>query len=259
MRRTARRSTVAMSWPSCRQKGSSSSWGTTWLTRPHDSAVAASRKLPVVESSLARRNPTASGSSTVRPQPGHDPDPGVGVGEAGPLRRDEEVAGEGQLEAAGDGDAVDGADDRRLHVGERALAGAAPGRWPRSSPSAHARRPAPSGRRPAQNAGSAPVSTMAARSSRASRSRSVVEIALRSVAVQRVARVGAVERDGGDGAVDLHEHEVVGHVAHPSSSAGRKSSFRSPRRTSVEAIQPPIALKWSSRIEPSARVASSSS
>ena len=43
---------------------------------------------------------------------GHDADPGVGVGEARPLRRDEEVAAQGQLQAAGHGRPVDGADDR---------------------------------------------------------------------------------------------------------------------------------------------------
>ena len=45
------------------------------------------------------------------------------------------------------------------------------------------------------------------------------------------------------------------------SSAGRKSNFRSPRRTSVDAIQPPSAPKCSSSswLEPSASVSSSSS
>ena len=45
----------------------------------------------------------------------------------------------------------------------------------------------------------------------------------------------------------------------PSRSGGRNSNLRSPRRTSVDAIQPPIALKCSSSTEPSASVASSSS
>ena len=43
---------------------------------------------------------------------GMDADAGVGVGEAGPLRGHQEVAVEGQLEAAGDGHAVDRPDDR---------------------------------------------------------------------------------------------------------------------------------------------------
>ena len=80
---------------------------------------------------------------------------------------------------------------------------------------------------------------------------------LAQLAVQRVACVGSVERDGGDVVGHLHEDQV-GH-GHPSSSAGRKSSLRSPRRTSVDAIHPPMAEKWSSRMEPSASVASSSS
>ena len=43
---------------------------------------------------------------------GHDADPGVRVGEARPLRGDEEVAAHGELEPARHGRAVDGADDR---------------------------------------------------------------------------------------------------------------------------------------------------
>ncbi len=45
---------------------------------------------------------------------GHHADPGVGVGEASPLRGDEEVAVERDLEAPGHGGAVHGRDDRRL-------------------------------------------------------------------------------------------------------------------------------------------------
>ena len=78
----------------------------------------------MVESSLARRTPTASGQVHGEPPPRHDPDASVGVGEARPLGRDEEVAGEGQLEPAGDRDAVDGADHRRVHVREGAAGGA---------------------------------------------------------------------------------------------------------------------------------------
>lgn len=44
-----------------------------------------------------------------------------------------------------------------------------------------------------------------------------------------------------------------------SSSGGRKSQRRSPTRTSVEEIHPPIAWKWSSSIEPSASTDSSNS
>ena len=49
-----------------------------------------------------------------QPRPGHGADPGVGVGEAGPLRCDEEVAVQGDLQPAGHRGAVDRTDHRRL-------------------------------------------------------------------------------------------------------------------------------------------------
>ena len=49
----------------------------------------------------------------------HDADPGVGIGERRPFGRDEEVAPQGQLEPAGDGDAVDRPDDRLADERER--------------------------------------------------------------------------------------------------------------------------------------------
>ena len=54
------------------------------------------------------------------PPAGHDPDARVGVGEAGALRRDEEVAGERDLEPAGHRGTVDRADHRLRGLGERA-------------------------------------------------------------------------------------------------------------------------------------------
>ena len=51
--------------------------------------------------------------------PRHHSHPRVGVAELGPFGRDEEVAVEGQLESAGDGDAIDGADDRLGQPRER--------------------------------------------------------------------------------------------------------------------------------------------
>ena len=45
---------------------------------------------------------------------GHHADPGMGVGEAGPVRGDEEIAVERDLEAAGHGGTVHRRDDRRL-------------------------------------------------------------------------------------------------------------------------------------------------
>ena len=107
--------------PSRRQNGSSSSWGTTWLTSPHaERGRAASRKLPVTLISRARRMADRLGEQHGEPPSRHDPDAGVGVGEAGPLGRDEEVARERDLEAAGDRGAVDRADHRLGRLGERA-------------------------------------------------------------------------------------------------------------------------------------------
>ena len=53
--------------------GISSSWATTWLTRPRASASAASMKLPVKLISRARRTPIAWGSSTDSPHAGMMP------------------------------------------------------------------------------------------------------------------------------------------------------------------------------------------
>jgi hypothetical protein len=60
--RTPAWSLPAMSAASCWANGTSSSWATTWLTRPHASAVWASRKLPVVEapSPAGTRRPRAA-------------------------------------------------------------------------------------------------------------------------------------------------------------------------------------------------------
>ena len=52
---------------SSRANGTSSSWATTWFTRPSRSASSASTKLPVIDISAALRTPTARGSSAVRP------------------------------------------------------------------------------------------------------------------------------------------------------------------------------------------------
>ena len=59
-------------------------------------------KSPVKLIRRARSIPISWGSRIVRPAARHDPDPGVGVGEARPLGGDQEVAAQGQLEAAGD-------------------------------------------------------------------------------------------------------------------------------------------------------------
>ena len=58
-------------------------------------------------------DPDELGQADRHAAPRHDADPGVGVGEAGSLRRDEEVAAQCQLQAAGHRRPVDGADDGR--------------------------------------------------------------------------------------------------------------------------------------------------
>jgi len=62
-----------MSAASLRAAGSSSAAGTTRLTSPHRSAVAASRKLPLSDSSLAREMPISRDSFWLSPQPGITP------------------------------------------------------------------------------------------------------------------------------------------------------------------------------------------
>ena len=54
------------------------------------------------------------GQADDQPGAGHGADPGVRVGEAGPLRGDQEVTVQRDLQATGDRGAVDGTDDRRL-------------------------------------------------------------------------------------------------------------------------------------------------
>ena len=123
--------------------------------------------------SRARRTPIACGQQHRQPPARHHADAGVGVAELGPLGRDEEVAVERQLEAAGDGDAVDRADQRLGRAGgngprlrrrcgsvgaaDAAEVAAVDAELLRSSP--------------AQNAGSAPVRMSTSTSSSASASR----------------------------------------------------------------------------------------
>ena len=111
----------AMSTASCRANGSSSSCGTTWFTRPQVSAVGASRKFPVTLISRARRCPTASASSTVRPQPGMIPTRACVSAKRRTLRRDQEVAGQRDLEPAGHRRPVDRADHRLRRLRKRAV------------------------------------------------------------------------------------------------------------------------------------------
>ena len=272
--------------------GSSSSCGTTWLTRPQSSAVAASRKLPVADSSRARRTPTAWGSRTVRPQSGMMPTRAWVSANARPLGRDEEVAAQSQLEPAGDGHAVDRPDDRLADERERTALLRRPvvvaeGLDRRSGARAQLLEVEPGAERGVGAGEDDDVDPVVA-----------VEVADRAVergaelAVERVARLRAVQGHGGDPVGDVEgQHVGVGHAPAepsgparqcrptdpcrsivtvpgdwprrpdqgPSSTGGRNGRVRSPSFTSVEAIQPPMALRWSSRIVPSSSVASSSS
>ena len=68
-------------------------------------------------------NADGLGQHDGQPPAGHDPDPGVGVGEPGLVGGDEEVTAQGHFQPTGHGDAVHGADEG-LGVGrERALPG----------------------------------------------------------------------------------------------------------------------------------------
>ena len=87
--------------------------------------------------------------------------------------------------------------------------------------------------------------------------------------VEGVALVGPVEGHDGHPLGDVDQDDVApaaglgtgrrhGHGS-SRSRGGRKSNVRSPSLTRSEAIQPPIAEKWSSRMDPSFSVASSRS
>ena len=95
-----------------RAKGRSSSWSTTWLTRPHAEGAAGVDEVAGGATSPGPGGCRWPGGGDGQPHERVDADPGVGVGEAGPVRGHQEVAVEGQLEATGHGHAVDGSDDR---------------------------------------------------------------------------------------------------------------------------------------------------
>ena len=155
--------------------------------------------------------------------PGLDPDPGMGVGEAGAVGGNEEVAVERDLEAAGDRRAVHRADDRlrrrweRARVGARCVAGGArvgEGR----TPGAQLLEVQPGAER-GIGAGEDQHADVVVRVGVTHRGPQGPD----QVARQGVAGVRAVEGDRGDAAVHLGQDDV-GHVG-PSSG-----STVSPRR-----------------------------
>ena len=92
--------------------GSSSSWGTTWFTRPHCNASWRVEEVAGEAHLLRPAHADGLGEQHGEAPARHHADAGVRVAELRPFRRDEEVAVERELEAAGDGGAVDRADDR---------------------------------------------------------------------------------------------------------------------------------------------------
>ena len=155
-------------------------------------------------------------SSTVRPQPGITPTRACVSAKRARSERDEEVAVERDLEAAGHRDAVDRA-DQRLGVRRERAAERRRGRSPTSAkPSPCCTSPEPNSFRstPAENAGSAPVRIITSTSSSASHARDRGRQRRAHVAVQRVALLGPVERDDRDPIGDVDENDVAQrHVA----------------------------------------------
>ena len=175
--------------------------------------------------SRARRTPTASGSSTVRPQPGMTPTRAWVSAKRARSEATRKSHVERQLEAARDGDAVDGADHRLAW--SRGRGGSARRRRWRTGVGAPSRS-VPSSLRstPAQNAGSAPVSTMTSTSSRASARRDRLRQRRGERGIERVARLGPVEGDDRDAVAHLDQDHVLGHRLPTFPSIGARASRR---------------------------------
>ena len=129
---------------------STSSAGTTRLTSPMASASSAGTWRPVKMSSLARDGPDEPGQALGAAAAGDDPEEHLGQPELGVLGADPEVAGQGQLQPAAQGVAVDGGDGGPGHGGQGAQGagevgahrvGAGPSSSTMSAPAAKIRRP----------------------------------------------------------------------------------------------------------------------
>ena len=173
--------------------------------------------------------PIARDSFWLSPQPGQDADPGVGVGEARLAGRDQHVAGQRQLEAAGDGEAVDGADDgqraRRQRIDDaRALpadGGADLVRRSTDSPPSSFRSS------PAQKARPLPVRITTSTSPACDSSANAARRAATQLARERVQRLRAVERQRGDAIGTVDEEHGIGHAR--GRSTARAATRRQPR------------------------------
>ena len=93
---------------------------TTRATTPHASASSAVRRRPVRMTSRARAGPTSQVSVCVLPPPGKMPTSTSGRPNDRRARRDDEVARERELEAAGERDALDRGDRRHRQLMEPA-------------------------------------------------------------------------------------------------------------------------------------------
>ena len=199
----------------------------------------------------------------------HDAEPGVGVAELGALGRHEEVAVQRQFEPAGHRGAVDRPDQRLAQRRKRPAAAPAL-RFQRSvdEPAAAFRRQlgeVEPGAERRVGAGEDDHVDVVVGVGGGEQLREQAQ----HVAGQGVAGLRPVERDRGDALGDVEQHRlastrsstVPGGYSAAESSAGRKAKRRSPRRTSVDATQPPRAPKCSSSADdvPSASVSSASS
>ena len=100
--------------------GGSSSWGTTWLTRP-SCGPRRHRELPVSDISMHAAQTDRLSQQDGDAAAGHDPDPGVRVDEPRLLRPDEEGALEHDIEAACGSHPVDRYDHRLFNDREEPM------------------------------------------------------------------------------------------------------------------------------------------
>ena len=99
-----------------RQASGNAAGATTRLTSPMASASSAPTRRPVKISSLALPRPTSRGSRWVPPAPGMMASRVSGQPHGGRGRSDADIAGQGQLRAAAQGDPVDGGDHRFVEI-----------------------------------------------------------------------------------------------------------------------------------------------
>ena len=200
-------------------RGMSSWCGTTSVTSPMRSAVAASITWPVMDIRRARAPPTTSGSRAVMPARGRIPTlacVSAKMARSDAIRKSQPSASSSPpvnvapLTAPMTGLAIQPT---------WAMQSAVPARWKYASPS----RAASLRSMPAQNAGSAPVSTSTRTSSLGRRGGQRRVQRRRQLGAQRVARLGPVQRQHPD-AVGVFLQQDVGHMRPLNSSVGGLAS-----------------------------------